>query len=642
MAAASRAVGLVLLLLATAGAGVASTGDPLRREEAFRLYDAGRFADALPSLDSVIREAPGDIEALNKRGCVSIKMNLPDRALIDLTAATRIEPSRSSDQVYPSAFTNRGIALLMLGRDDEALADFQLSISARKSQSRLVRGESWRKGMASTHGGVGQVYRHKGDDGRALEAYNEAIRVYASDPNLFVGRGEALAALGRYEEGLADYTEAIRLDPTFARAYGSRALALSRQGRIDAALADYEATLRLDPANVDARRSRGGLLFRLGKVDEAVADLGEAVRLDPGNPGAHKDRGGALNQAGRYAEALNELDVAVALDPTSSKTFQNRAAAYNGLARFAEALRDGDEAVRLNPDNAGARNNRGLALIGLARYEQAVLDLSEAVRLAPDMAPAYLNRGGALAQLGRYDEAAADYGDAARLDPRLASAASNPSAIRELVRLRAAAPPQDLALKQGPSNSRISCDRGNVARAAGDWAGAIAAYTAALESNPTDVDAIALRGWARLCAGEPGADGDARAWFGVASWRDPFAPFMALLGALAARADNRTYAADAFVDEALANLRFDVWPSAAFRYLKGSVGPAELIAQAGDDPDKQMLARTVVGRDLVSRGQIEAARGHLARVRDAGPSRSIARDLARETLRRLDHPSVMR
>jgi tetratricopeptide (TPR) repeat protein len=656
----ARALGAcaVFGLAAAAGAGnPRSVHDA--RGEALRLYREGHYAEALPLFDEVLRHKPHDIDALNKRGCIYLRFNEPARAIPDFNQALRYSPFLNVDnwgafqrqvipntpflegptvrepyvalQFYAPAFTNRGIALMMLGRDDEALADFQRSIA-----NHLAFG-GWGPGLACASCGVGQVWLRKGDPNRALDAFDRAVRYNPSDPNAFVGRGEAYEMLGALDRALADYDGAIRLDPSHPRAHAFRAVALARLGRDREATADLDATAGLDP-NVPAnQRLRGALLSKLGRHDQAVGAFDEAVGLDPTSAEAYKDRGGARNRAGDYAGALRDLDEAIRLDPASSKAFQNRAASFNGLGRYALAERDCDEALRLDPRNAGALNNRGLARIGLGRYGPAVDDLTEAIRLRPGMASAYLNRGGALAQLGRHEESAADYAAAVRLEPGLALAATGGSPGAGVPRdlLRVAVKPAD----DGPDSRGMAsgveafCARGNERRAEGDWTGAVAEFTRAIEADPKSADGYALRGWSRLCAGAPGADADARAWLGLATWRDPFAPFMALLGALAARRDGRDLAADAFLDEALANTR-PGWPAPLFRYLKGQTTAADLVAAAGDDPAREAEARAVIGFDLFGRGDRPVALDHLRWVLDHGTDRSMAKDLARATLHR--------
>ena len=88
-------------------------------------------------------------------------------------------------------------------------------------------------------------------------------------------------------------------------------------------------------------------------------------------------------------------------------------------------------------------------------------------------------------------------------------------------------------------------------------------------------------------------------------------------------------------DEALANIRPPAWPSPLFRYLRRTL-PSMDVLSAADGLEQQTEARAVIGVDLLHRGERTAAIEHLRWARDHGLDRSIARDLARETLRRIE------
>jgi hypothetical protein len=62
-----------------------------------------------------------------------------------------------------------------------------------------------------------------------------------------------------------------------------------------------------------------------------------------------------------------------------------------------------------------------------------------------------------------------------------------------------------------------------------------------------------------------------------------------------------------------------------------------LLKAAGNDTQKTE-AHTFLGLELLNCGDLKQAREHLTWVRDRGASRSIATDLAKATLERIDHP----
>lgn len=85
-----------------------------------------------------------------------------------------------------------------------------------------------------------QFSPHQGNDkqpsGNALLALN------------YNGRGNALAAEGKFDLAIADYSAAIEIAPRFADTYANRGLVLLRRGRTSEAERDFEQSLRLDPS----------------------------------------------------------------------------------------------------------------------------------------------------------------------------------------------------------------------------------------------------------------------------------------------------------------------------------------------------------------------------------------------------------
>ena len=628
---------LAVLALAPPGSTPAQSVHDARTE-ALRLYDAGRYQEALPLFNRVLERKHRDIESLNKRGCIYVRMNQPARAIADFDAATNASPLIPSDQLYPSAFTNRGIALMMLGRDDEALSDFRRSISIRLAYPENPISpyyKKWRIGMASAYGGMGHVYHRQGEANQSLVAYDQAIRYNPDDPIGHIGRGLALVGTGRFDDAMASYNTALRIDPNNARIYGYLGAAMERLGQNARALANYDSSIRLDPNLPTTRRIRAALLSRLDRGSEAVTDLDEAIRLDPKNASAFKDRGGVYNRLGDHERALRDLDEAIRLDPKNARAYQNRAATHNGMGRYDRALADSDEALKLDPKNAGALNNRGLALAGLGHYERAISDLTEAIRLDPVQVAPYFNRGGAFAHLGQFVDAQSDYEEVLHRVPGYAPAEAGLSQVRQIVRNHPRSVRDDWALRHDPEEAERYREQGNLKRQEGDWSGAITEYTRALEIDPKDADAYGSRGWSRAIAGEPGVEADVHAWFELKGWRDPFAPYVALLGVLAERQAGHESAASAMLDEALANTQPPSWPAPLFRYLKRTVTSSSLLASA-DTPEKMTEARAVIGLDLLGRGERSAAIEHLQWVQDHGVKHSIAKDLAHEALRRAE------
>jgi tetratricopeptide (TPR) repeat protein len=84
-------------------------------------------------------------------------------------------------------------------------------------------------------------------------------------------QGNALQAIGRYEEAIASYDRAIELRPELAGAYSDRGNALQMLKRYDEALASYDIALSLRPDFAKALLNRGSALQKLQRYHEALA-----------------------------------------------------------------------------------------------------------------------------------------------------------------------------------------------------------------------------------------------------------------------------------------------------------------------------------------------------------------------------------
>jgi tetratricopeptide (TPR) repeat protein len=128
-------------------------------------------------------------------------------------------------------------------------------------------------------------------------------------------RGNAYAALRRYENAIEDYTEAIALHPRFPGAYNNRANALSAMARYTEAISDYSRVIMLDADHVGARYNRGVSFAKLGQLDRAIGDLTEAIRLDPLTANHYFTRALLHLRSGARQQAVSDLRATLQIDP---------------------------------------------------------------------------------------------------------------------------------------------------------------------------------------------------------------------------------------------------------------------------------------------------------------------------------------
>jgi tetratricopeptide (TPR) repeat protein len=184
------------------------------------------------------------------------------------TAFFRLDPdakafvaSNNALQVDPNSayfMTIKGLALINLGRYDEALAGSNTIIETKTNNSASV----WdTKGTALIYLGRYQ---------EALDAFNVALSLAPNDAYSWNGKGNALAGLGRYSEALGAYNRAFDggID---SDVWYNRGLALSAIGSYTDAVASYDNALAIKPNFTAAQEARNIALRKLGLTPQTSA-----------------------------------------------------------------------------------------------------------------------------------------------------------------------------------------------------------------------------------------------------------------------------------------------------------------------------------------------------------------------------------
>ncbi len=167
--------------------------------------------------------------------------------------------------------------------------------------------------LALAHSEDGQAYSKNGDYDKAIDEFNEAIRLNPGLAAAHYSRGEIYFQRGDYARAIRDFTRTIDLSPDYTFAYYSRGVANERIGDIEEAILDFTHTVRLKPSYAPAYNDRARAFYGLGHLREALRDSELAISVAPDTPSYLATHSQILAALGREEGALATLERAMEL-----------------------------------------------------------------------------------------------------------------------------------------------------------------------------------------------------------------------------------------------------------------------------------------------------------------------------------------
>jgi serine/threonine-protein kinase len=235
-----------------------------------------------------------------------------------LQAALAIRPGTAA------LYDGLGVALLEIGRSDEAIEHFQQALRIDPE-------------YANSHNNLGSALQGRGRLDEAIAHFRHALRTGPLVAEVLCNLGGALVARGRHDEALEHLGQAVRIAPRMPQAHAHLCTALKARGGPRAVIAHYRDVLRTDPEFALAHAYLGGALAEAGQADEALDHLGKALRIDPKLTTAHYQLGLVLSSRGQYDEAIDHIQQVITLNPRLPQAHGALGQVLLGLGRFRDA-----------------------------------------------------------------------------------------------------------------------------------------------------------------------------------------------------------------------------------------------------------------------------------------------------------------
>ena len=233
--------------------------------EAAEHLNAGRFAEALSTIDGLLATRPRDGEALNTRAQALFKLGRREDA-----ARAIVEAIEAAPDSLPF-WLNKAVMEHEEGKGKQAC----------RSAMDLV-----------------EIAQHAEPDSPLVDRGREMIAAFEATGAFPNARGY----LGWLGLGCASM----------------------RAGRAEGALEFFDRAIDAAPSKACGFRWKGRALAQLEQTDEALALLDTALEIAPNDPEIHHDRGTVFAMLGDSDRAREAFDAALALDPHHAASLEER------------------------------------------------------------------------------------------------------------------------------------------------------------------------------------------------------------------------------------------------------------------------------------------------------------------------------
>ena len=356
--------GLIFLALQAgecAGAAAAQKGgaSPVAKVEelnrrAAAAMAAGRFAEAIPVLEELVKLQPRSAEILANLGLAYYSTSRYDQAAESYRQALKLDPR------LPHAGAFLGMAEAEAGHYQEALPYLEKAFATEKDKEL--------KRMVGIN--LEQLHVAMRQPLRAAEVTQALLRDHPDDPDvLYVA----------------------------TRLYFQLSSVLA--GRM----------IEVAPTSFRARQLAGDLLEAHKQYAPAAIQYRKAIALAPNAPGLHYRLGLMLvrssNDPAAWEEARQAFQDELKIDPLHARCYVELAEMLRKQGQWEEAEKLFERGLQLNADLPEAYTGLGRIQAARGNLESALAHLQEAVRLAPASEVAQFELFQVLSRLGKKQEA---------------------------------------------------------------------------------------------------------------------------------------------------------------------------------------------------------------------------------------------
>uniref|UniRef100_H3CAZ3 dolichyl-phosphate-mannose--protein mannosyltransferase n=1 Tax=Tetraodon nigroviridis TaxID=99883 RepID=H3CAZ3_TETNG len=362
------------------------------------LKDSGQLQEAIRHYSTALRLYPQHASAMNNLGTLT---QSPEEAESYYRKALAINPQHNR------ALFNLGNLFKSQGKEKEA-------------ESLLKDSIHFGPHFANAYSSLASLYAEQKRFFEAKEVYLKGIEKCPENSDLHNNYGVFLVDTGEDERAVDHYQQAIRLKPTHYIAMVNLGRLLRLNNKNQEAEFWYKRALRVTK-KADILTPLGALYYNTGRYEEALQVYREATSLQPDNTDIWLAFAQVLAVADRSGEAEKLTLEIISKEISCVECYRLLSAIYSKRGNYTEALGALDRALQQNLTDVTVRAelyfSKGNQLREMNLLEQAFKSYELAVELKPDQSQAWMNMGGIRHMKGDYAAARMYYQRALLLNP---------------------------------------------------------------------------------------------------------------------------------------------------------------------------------------------------------------------------------
>lgn len=321
----------------------------------------------------------------------------------------------------------------------------------------------------------------------AVQLLEKAQRTFSAwNFNIASLLGRNYTMMEQYEKAIEEYQEALRVHPNNTNALLNTGYCYLKMGRLDDAEHFFKRFLAIMPDVAKGYNNLGIVYFSKRDYEQAAQCYKKALELEPGYGEAHFNLGNVYRAQGRVQEALREYEEAVRVKPELHDVRSMLVSLYMDAGEIEKAEAMVMPLVQKRETEVQGRTMLGNIYQRRGLYQQALFQYLNALKRSPQDARLYYAIGRMHLYLGNNDKAEKSFTFALQHDPSMTEAATMLGQLKlQQGDERGALDILLSALERTPEHPDLHFNTGTVYYRMNDIRNAIAHYRKAIDLDPS-------------------------------------------------------------------------------------------------------------------------------------------------------------